>query len=60
MQSVLISVVIILLVAGLLILLVRKASFLDAELREWGVYAISAIAIVMIVLKLLVLIGAGM
>lgn len=57
MISFLIFLVVVILVAGLCVGLLRRAPFIDADLKQWAEWAILAIAVVLIVVRALALIG---
>jgi len=57
--SVLIFIVVVLLICGLLAYLLRSAPFVDEPFKSWGVWAIMAVAIILIVVKLLELLGVS-
>lgn len=54
--SVLLFIVVVVIVAGLLSYLLRSAPFIDEPFKSWGAWAIIAVAIIVIVLKLLELV----
>lgn len=62
MISFLIFFVVVILIAGLCVGLLRRAPFIDGDLKQWAEWAILAIAVVLIVVRALALIGinAGM
>lgn len=59
MVSTLIFIVVVVVIAGLLAWLIQSAPFIVEPLKSIGVWAICAIAVLIIVLKLLGLAGVG-
>lgn len=59
MVSLLISLLIILLVLGLIAFLVRQAPFIESPYKEWAMYLILVIAVIIIIVKILPLAGVN-
>lgn len=58
--SILVSIVIIIVVCGILAWLINAAPFLDATIKQFGVYAIIAVAAILLLLQLIPLLqGLG-
>ncbi len=55
----LILVLVVFLVAGLAIAIIRRAPFIDGEIKGWAEWAIFAIAAVIIIVRALALIGVS-
>lgn len=54
--AILLFLVVVILVCGLLAFLIRSAPFIEEPFKSWGVWALMAVAAILIVIKLLELI----
>lgn len=57
--ALLVFVLIVALIAGLVVFLIRRAPFIPGEFKAWAEYAVIAIAILIIIVKLLNLLGVA-
>lgn len=57
--SLLVFLLIVALIAGLAVFLIRRAPFIPAEFKAWAEYAVIAIAVLIIIVKLLNLLGVA-
>jgi len=60
MVGLLISLLIIILVLGLVAFLIRQAPFIDEPYKQWALYAVLVVAVLIIIIKLLPLAGVSM
>lgn len=59
MIETLIFIVVVIVIAGLLAWLIQSAPFIEGTLKQIGVWAIAAVAVIIIILKLAALAGVG-
>jgi len=59
MSAILINILIIVLICAAIGALLQYAPFVPAPLRQWGLFAVGAIAVVLIIIQLIALLPAG-